>query len=136
MHSTHIFPLLLTGNVFNFLTGFIFYPVIMEPNPLLDLVFRYPNETGKTINKLAFTAMFTAGMWGQESLNRSQFDSPAQREEMYAFCHNAKYGPCSIVTFTSVDESSTATDWVVSTSYYQLKTGACSDSFSTTPEAW
>lgn len=125
-----------TGNIFNFLTGFIFYPVEMNPDPLLDLLFQHPNFTGQTINELAFTAMFTAGMNGQSSPNRSLFDSPEQREAMYSFCNNTEYGPCSLVTFNSVDESSVSTDWVVSTSYYQLTTGACSDSFSTTPEEW
>ena len=122
--------------MFNFLTGFIFYPYTFNPDPLLDLLFQYPNDTGKTINELAFKPMFTAGIWGQSSPNRTLFDSPEQRQEMYAFCNNTQYGPCSIVTFNSVDESSVSTDWVVSTSYYQLLYGACSDSFSTTPEAW
>lgn len=108
----------------------------MDPTPVLDLVFKFPNSTGKTINEAAFTAMFTAGMYGQSSPERASFDTPQQREEMYAFCNSTEFGPCSIVTFTSADETATTTDWVVSTNYYQLQTGACSDSFSTSPEAW
>lgn len=125
------------GNLFNFLTGFIFYPVQMNPTPVLDLLFRYSNNrTGQTLNRLAFTPMFTAGLWGMSSPNRSTFDTPEDRQAMYDFCHNTEYGPCSLVTFTSVDSSEDNADWVVAQTYYQVQTGACSDSFSATREAW
>jgi hypothetical protein len=124
------------GNVFNFLTGFIFYPRLMNPGPAVELMFRYPNHTGRTLNELAFTAMFTAGIYGRSSSQRASFDSPEQREAMYAFCKSERYGNCSIVTFNSVDEAESSTDWIVASTYHQVKTGACSDSFSATAEAW
>jgi hypothetical protein len=125
-----------TGNAFNFLTGFLFYPLELNPEPVLELLLRYPNNTGCTINELAFTAMFTAGIYGSSSAQRPTFDSPAQREAMYAFCRSERYGNCSIVTFNSVDEATTTTDWIVASTYHEVPTGACSDSFSSTPEAW
>lgn len=130
------------GNMFNFLTGFIFYPTAGDPRPVLDLLFRYNDgtiNTGLTLNGLAFTAQFTAGILGTSSPNRSAFASPQQLQDMYAFCQNSanpQYGNCSLVTFNSLDESKDTTDWVVADTYYQVNTGACSDSFSSSKEAW
>jgi hypothetical protein len=131
-----------TGNVFNFLTGFIFYPYkAMFPDPVLDLLMRYSVTDGSftaghTINALAFTAQFTAGAFGASSPNRTSFASPQQREDMYAFCRSEQYGNCSLVTFNSVDQNKASTDWLVGQTYYQVYTGACSDSFSASREAW
>ena len=130
------------GNIFNFLTGFLFYPSPdFDPVAILTLLFKYHStdyvqSLGRTLNEFAFAPMFTAGIYGQISPNRSIISSPAAREEMYAFCYNEQFGPCSIVTFNSIDESQQSTDWIVSDNFFQLTLGACSDSFSTSWEAW
>ena len=79
---------------------------------------------------------YYTGIYGQSSPNRSSYNSPTQRAEMYSFCRDEQYGNCSIVTFNSVDNAEDTTDWVVAASYYQVRTGACSDSFSASIEAW
>ncbi len=83
-----------------------------------------------------FSCVYWASLCLQASPNRSLISSPEQREAMYSFCYNEKYGPCSLVTFNSIDDSSDSTDWVLSDNFYQLQLGACADSFSTTEEAW
>lgn len=120
----------------------MFYPEAdFKPEAILNLLFKYSTKDdvrslGRTLNELAFASMFTAGIYGQISPNRSVISSPAYREAMYAFCYDEEFGPCSIVTFNSIDESQQSTDWVVSDNFFQLTLGACSDSFSTTWEAW
>lgn len=148
LHFYHMFLFLLfyrAGNIFNFLTGFLFYPTAaFNPDAVLELLFKYsPNSTdplhrslGRTLNELAFAPMFTAGMYGQMSPNRTVLNAPANREAMYEFCYNKRFGPCSMVTFNSIDESQQSTDWIVSDNFFQLTIGACTDSFSTTWEAW
>jgi hypothetical protein len=43
-HQSFFFPSI--GNVFNFLTGFLFYPISINPDAILELMLRYVNHTG------------------------------------------------------------------------------------------
>jgi hypothetical protein len=125
----------ITGNYFNFLTGFIYYSNFFDPTPLVELMLKYQDNMLE-LNNLAYKPMFTAGVFGQSSPNRSSFNSPQQREDMYAFCKNDRYGGCSLLTVNSFDNSGQSVNWVVAGNYYQLYTGACTDSITTTPENW
>jgi hypothetical protein len=121
-------------NQFNFLTGVLVWPhspIPELPDAALELMLNY---TASEISSLAYVPMFTAGAYGMSSPERADFDAPAARAEMYDFCDSAKYGACSIITFSLYD--STLLSHVVSTNFYSIDYGACADTFSTTLESW
>jgi hypothetical protein len=121
-------------NQFNFLTGVIVWPNAPTPDlpdPALELMLNY---TTAEISSLAYLPMFTAGAYGMSSPERSEFDSPSARADMYSFCTSAEYGGCSIITFSLYD--TTIASHVVSTNFYSIDYGACADTFSTTQESW
>lgn len=134
-------------NIFNFISGIVFYPT-SSPNDVARLLFQIgltPVTVGglkgfkSEINQVAFPAMYTDSMFGLDSPNRTLFESPAYREQVYSFCNLTadSYGnatSCAVVTFTLFDMLTTA--WTVSDYYYQLPTGACSASFGPDEATW
>lgn len=118
-------------NQFNFLTGFVYWPGSIGPQAALELVLEY---TPQELSDFAYLPMFVAGAYGVASPERDSFNSPAQRADMYAFCNSPKYGPCSIATFSSFDASYSS--HAVSTNFYTMNFGACTDTMSATQESW
>jgi hypothetical protein len=119
---------------FVFLTGVIYWPMQdATPNAALELMIR---KTSQEIMDLAYTPMFTASVFGQASPMRNAFNSPAQRDAMYSFCDSSTFGPCSIITFSSYDSTLSNDGWTVSTNLFRVYHGACTDTFSTSPDNW
>jgi hypothetical protein len=110
--------------------------MLFQAAPLVELLIKYQGQP-RAINNLAFFPMFTAGVFGQSSASRSSFNSPQQRADMYDFCNSTTYGPCSLVTFNSIDNRAVdGFNWVLSSNYYQVITGACTDTMTTSRAAW
>jgi hypothetical protein len=101
-------------------------------NPLFELSLRL---SFYEINLYAFYPSFIGSSWGRNSpLYHSLLNTPEYRQKAYAFCDTPDYGTCSVVGFSSFDTS--VTNWAVSSYYFSLKDGCCTDSFSTTQENW
>ena len=118
-------------NEFFLLSGFLFYNSTL-PSPLIE-VFLKANST-YLLNKQSFNATFAASYFGQNSVNRSYLESESYRAAAYEFCYTAKYGGCSIVTFTSFDLAQY--NWAINSYYYQLQTGACRNTLYISYDDW
>lgn len=134
-------------NLFNFISGIVFYPT-NDPSDATRLLFKiglvpttingaatYKSE----INQVAFPAMFIDSMFGQDSPNRTLFETPAYRQNAYSFCNltNDEFGnatSCGVVTFTLFDLFPSS--WTISEYYYQLTNGACNASFAPDQATW
>jgi hypothetical protein len=121
-------------NLFNFLSGFIFWAGTNgSPNPVFEMAIGYGYDYA-SINADAFNASFTASYWGVTSPDREDLNEAETRRNAYSFCNVSGYGPCSLVTFSSFDTNPNS--WAVSEYYYQLQTGACRNTFTTTYADW
>lgn len=118
-------------NQFNFLTGFVYWPASAGPLAALELVLEYSPQQ---LSDFAYLPMYVAGAFGVASPERDSFNSAAQRAQMYEFCNSATYGPCSIATFSSFDASYSS--HAVSTNFYTVVYGACTDTMSATQQSW
>lgn len=119
-------------NLFNFLSGFIFWNT-ESPNPILEMLGKFQFNY-KTINNLAFNASFIDSYWGLTSPLYNQLHSKQFRSHAYEYCQTS-YGVCSMVLFSSFDNAQDAT-WAISKYYYILQNGACRDSISPSADAW
>ena len=132
-------------NVFSFLSGVLFYPnndaqdvanLFLESGA--SIYFAQLSAQGVPIsplNNYAFYPMWNDGFFGQNSPNRSSFNSPANREAAYAFCNIPGVGNrCSFITFSLFDL--TASSWTISPYYYQVQTGACQNTFVGSEAQW
>ena len=89
------------------------------------------------INSLSFDPMFIDSYLGQESVNRTLFDTLSYRTNIYNFCNNVTTGSnqtCSFVTFSLFDKS--PSNWAVSPYYLQVQTGACQNTFVKSYTEW
>jgi len=115
-------------NVFDFMVGVIFYNINdtytspdnkIHPNAwaTMNLAYRYSDP--KELNRRAFNASYAATMYGE-------YTDPKWRETAYEFCHSEEFNTsCSILLFNAYDDVS----FTASEFYYQVKLGACNDSF-------
>lgn len=134
-------------NLFNFITGIVFYP-INDPSDTARLLYKIGLDPTmingvftykSSINEAAFPAMFIDSMFGQDSPNRTLFETPAYRQEAYSFCNLTQdaFGnasSCAVVTFTMFDLYPSS--WTISDYYYQLTNGACNASFGPDQATW
>ena len=135
-------------NIFSFISGMVFYPVAYDPTSILRLIMQIgliPVVVAgqftlfSRINQDAFDAMYIDSLWGQNSPNRTLFESAAYRGDAYSFCNLSAdslggAASCSVVSFTLFD--AVPTSWAISQDYYQLQNGACSANFGPSKEIW
>lgn len=112
-------------NVFNLLSGFLFFNGNDTITPLFELFYKYDERN--ELNRLAYAAMYA----GANIANTNKYQNSTFRGKAYQFCETS-YGGCSVVTVNSYDTLSKS----VSAYYYQLRNGSCRDTFSGTATAW
>jgi hypothetical protein len=123
-------------NVFRLLSGFMFWPV-SDPYEVFALALKYQlNFTA--INEAVFNASYISSYWGDESAYRTDLQSAASRSAAFDFCklssNSNSSSSCSLVTFSMFDAYEYS--WAISSYYFQLRTGACQDTFSTSASTW
>ena len=123
-------------NQFNFLSGVIVhdytnnasatreYQANIRPFlPALEFFYVPPVYSASIANQLAYYPAWAA-MLGQ---GNQQYSDPLWRENAYQFSYTTSFGYGSLIVF----QSFTARDWTVSKDKYQLRFGACADTFLT-----
>jgi hypothetical protein len=118
-------------NMFRFISGIFFHNAPFDVDYMFNIRAQIGSADGS--NREPFEAMFIASSYGQNSPLKTQLNSASNLQRAYEWCRVADKS-CSIVTFTSYDI--VPSNWAVSEYYYQLQTGACSDSISPPVESW
>lgn len=113
-------------NLFQFITGFLFFNTLSN-YPLIALG---TSITGVELNNAAFNATFMGSKWGINSQNYTELNVAWRREDAYRFCNVSGYS-CSFLTFSSYGGNN-----VISGYFYNVPTGACRDTISTSYEVW
>jgi hypothetical protein len=121
-------------HTFDFMIGFLFYNLpsandddseqlslstvalltLMQKSNILDL------------NRQAYNISYAAAMYDTELYE--EFQTPQWRSKAYDFCTLREFGACSLILFNAFDSNSHS----VSDFNYQLRLGACRDSFTST----
>lgn len=124
-------------NQFNFLSGVILHDYSTNSSnvihsmpdnirtflPALEFFYKPPVNSPSTANQLAFYPAWAA-VHGQ---GLPQYQDPDWRQNAYSFTQTSSFGTGSIIVFAT---SRSSQDYSVSPYKYQVRKGACSDSFS------
>ena len=99
---------------------------------MISLLFKFSAEK---INNYAFFPSFVASPYGIASpYYNNLFTTTTYRKQIYDFCkvttNDGINHYCSLITFASFDNNQV--NFAISTYFFQLQQGACSDSFTTT----
>lgn len=112
-------------NLFNFLTGFIFWnDEIYSPDSLFELT----NLESSYINRKAYDAQYFSSIFyhGNQSETGNYFD----------FCHTSASGDCSLLTIAMFDNALALSNQALSENANQLVNGSCTASASVSDSAW
>lgn len=122
-------------NLFNFLSGFLFWPAAgSSPTYALQLAIDY-NYDYAVINTAAFNASFINSYFAYQSPYGATYQTQNYRDQVFQFCE-VKGTACSMVVFTSFDATPNQINWAISDYYFQLNQGACRDTFTPSTIAW
>jgi hypothetical protein len=134
LNSSLGFGLVEYCNVFDFMIGLVFYNIPSDtPGAFnrtanmmasLELAFKYDDP--KELSRKAYNASYAAAMY-------DEYTDPVWRKEAFSFCYSELYNAtCSLILFNTYDDIAMTT----SEYYYQVKEGACNDSFTVANEFW
>ena len=118
-------------HTFDFMIGFLFYnlPTVDDSDSkelslsTLALLTLMQQSNILELNRQAYNITYAAAMY--ETDLYEGFQAPEWRSKAYDFCTLREFGACSILLFNSFDSNSHS----VSNFNFQLKLGACRDSF-------
>lgn len=117
-------------NLFSFLSGILFYNS-SDPGAIFELGIKYDMAT---IANSSFFPMFIASSFAERSAHYPNLHSPQTLLDSYQWCYLPTYGYCRFLTFTSWDV--TNFDYSVNEYFYQLRNGACTDTFAIPDANW
>ncbi len=117
-------------NKFQILAGFLFYQSD-TPDLLFELAGKYHYNL-TIINELLYNASFVSSFWGETSSQYEYLHTEEYFNQSYEFCKIGNI-TCSLATFSLFDFNY---NWAISNYYFQLQTGACQDTISTSWENW
>lgn len=112
-------------NDFVFFLGMLYFDSL-DPTPIANLVASISYDE---ILYRSFYALYLGSNFGQFS----PYNLSPYRDGIYDFCTSDEYGACRYIWFSLFDTNKD--DWSVTPYRYQLKTGACQDTFSLSTEA-